>query len=82
MEIDPKLFDYDSFTTQSTGSINEGEESKIITTYFDRYEIKIRVSPKNEFKEIVEIKFNKNFLSQKQRIGMQSYIDVDTFYRE
>jgi len=82
METDPKLFKYDSFIAQSTGRISESEDYKILTTTFDRYDIKIKVSPRNEFIEVLEVKINKDFLSQKQRMGVQSYLDVDKYYRE
>jgi hypothetical protein len=82
METDPKLFKYDSFIAQSTGRISEGEDYKILTTTFDRYDIKIKVSLENEFIEVLEVKINKDFLSQKQRMGTQSYLDVEKYYRE
>lgn len=82
METDPKLFKYDSLTAQSTGHTSESEDYKILTTIFDRYDIIIKVSPRNEFIEVLEVKINKDFLSQKQRMGVQSYLDVDKYYRE
>lgn len=82
METDRKLFKYDSFIAQSTGKRSESEDYRILTTTFDRYDIKIKVSPENEFIEVLEVKINKDFLSQKQRMGVQSYLDVDKYYRE
>lgn len=82
METDPKLFKYDSLTAQSTGHTSEREDYKTLTTTFDRYDIIIKVSPRNEFIGVLEVKINKDFLSQKQRMGLQSYIDVDKYYRE
>lgn len=82
MEIDPKLFNYQNFTAQSTGSMSESQDYEILTKTFDKYEIKIKVSLKKEFLEILEVRINKDFLSQKQKLGAQSYIDVDKYYRE
>ena len=82
MEIDDKPYGYDSFTKQATGSLNKGEEYKIISYTFDMYEIKVKVSPRNEFLGIVEVEVNKDFLSYKQKLSRQSYLDVSKYYRE
>lgn len=82
MEIDPKIFNYQNFTAQSTGSVSEGQDYEILTVTFDKYEIKIKVSPKKEFLEILEVRVNQDFLSQRQKLGAQSYVDVDKYYRE
>lgn len=82
MELDTREYGYSDFTRQATGSVGEGEDYKIISYPFDKYEIKIKVSPRNEFIEIMEVKVNKDFLSHKQRIGIQTHLDVDEYYRE
>ncbi len=82
MELDTSEYGYGSFAKQATGSIGEGEDYKIISYPFDKYEIKIKLTPSNELIEIVEVSINKDFLSHRQRIGIQTHIDVDAFYRE
>ena len=82
MEVEPKEYNYDTFVKQATGSVGEHENYKIISYHFDRYEIKIKVSPSNEFLEVTEVKLNKDFLSHMQRLGIQTYVDVDKFYQE
>lgn len=82
MEIDEKTYEYDSFIRQATGSMSRSEEYRIIPYTFDIYEIKVKVSPNNEFLGIVEVKVNKDFLSHKQRLSKQSYLDVSDYYRE
>jgi len=59
MEINPKTYGYDSFVRQATGSTDEIGEYKIIS--FDIYEITVKLSPRNEFLGIVEVKLNKDF---------------------
>jgi len=82
MEIDEKTYEYDSFIKQATGNIISSEDYRIIPYSFDIYEIKVKVSPNNEFLGIVEVKVNKDFLSYKQRLSKQSYLDVSDYYRE
>jgi len=82
MELDTKEYGYGSFIKQATGSAGEGEDYKIIPYPFDKYEIKVKVSPSNQFMGIIEVKINKDFLSHKQRMGIQTSLDVDEFYRE
>jgi hypothetical protein len=66
----------------STGSSDELEGYKIVTYSFDKYEIKLKLTLSNEFKEIIEVKINKDFLSYKQKVTPSGYHDVDQFYRE
>ena len=82
MEIDEKKYGYDSFTKQATGSLSQSEDYRIIPYVCDIYEIKVKVGPSNEFLGIVEVKVNKEFLSHKQRLSKQSYLDVGDYYRE
>ncbi len=67
---------------EGTGNHNHHEEYKIISYPFDKYEIKVKLSPTNEFVGITEIKINKDFLSFKQRITSSDVHDIDEFYRE
>ncbi|MFA5055242.1 MAG: hypothetical protein WC562_03590 [Dehalococcoidia bacterium] len=80
METETKNFDYDSFTQDATGSSKQ--DYKIISFPFEKYEIKVKVSPSNEFIEITEVTVNKDFLSHKQRLNIRQSIDVDKYYRE
>lgn len=77
--MDPKYL-----KNHGTGSHDEYEDTeyKIITYPFGRYEIKVKLSPKNEFIEIIEVKFNKDFLSYKQKLLRKKIHDVDEFYPE
>jgi hypothetical protein len=80
MELNAGEYGYSDFARQATGS--GGEDYRIISYPFDKYEIKVRLSPRNEFVGIVEVKVNKDFLSHQQRIGIQTHLDVDKYYRE
>lgn len=82
MEIDEKTYGYDSFIKQATGSLSKGEEYRIISYPFDKYEIKVKISSSNEFLGIVEVGVNKDFVSQKQKMSIKGYHDVDQFYVE
>ena len=70
---------------EGTGShygIDELEGYKTITYPFEQYQIKIKLTPSNEFVGITEVKLNKDFLSHKQRIDTYSSHDVEEFYQE
>lgn len=82
MELESKQYDYDSLTSQGTGSLGEIKDYRIISCPFGRYEIKIKVTPNNEFIEIVEVGINKDFLTQQQKVSLQGFHDVDEFYVE
>jgi len=82
MELESKQYDYDSLISQGTGSLGEIKDYRIISYPFDRYEIKIKVSPNNEFMGIIEVGINKDFLTQKQKMSLQGFHDVDKFYVE
>ncbi len=77
-----KIEDYGYFQKKGTGSHEDFEDYKIISYPFDKYQIKVKLTPSNEFIEIMEVKINKEFLSHKQKITSKGYIDVDDFYRE
>jgi len=49
---------------------------------FDQYEIKVRLSPNNEFIAITEVKVKKDFMSYKEKISTKGYHDVEAFYPE
>ena len=82
MELDEKKYDYETFKKHGTGSQENFEEYKIVECVFDRYLIKVKLTPKNEFMGIVEIKVNKDFLSHEQKITPKGFHDIDEFYKE
>ena len=82
MDLSTNEFDYNNIRKKGTGSHDLFEDYKIIKYPFDKYQIKIKLTPNNEFIGIIEIKINKEFLSHKQKIVSKGYIDVDEFYRE
>jgi hypothetical protein len=57
------------------------EPVQIVPFLFDRYEIMVKVTPSGQFLGISEIRVNRDFLSQAQRLGATSHQDVDEFYR-
>ena len=84
MDLDIEKHNYSSSKNQGTGSHDksEDEDYKIIRYPFDKYQIKIKLTPTNEFIGIIEVKINKEFLSHKQKIASKGYHDVDEFYPE
>lgn len=67
---------------KGTGSPDFPIEYKDVVYPFDKYEIKVRLTPNNEFIGIVEVKINKDFVSYKQRLAKKGFHDVEKFYRE
>jgi hypothetical protein len=82
VELDMREYDYGSFTKEATGGIGEGEDYKIISCPFGKYEVKVKLSRSNEFIEIVEVGINKDFLTQRQKISLHGFHDVERFYVE
>jgi hypothetical protein len=82
MDLYENEYDYDTLKDQGTGSHAESNDYKIIVYPFDRFHIKIKLTPSNEFIGIVEVGINKDFLSYKQKIASSGEHDVDEFYRE
>ena len=82
MDLRRNVFDYKEFKEEGTGSHDVSKNYKTIIYPFDKYQIKIKVTPNNEFIGITEVKINKDFLSYKQKIALKGYHDVDEYYRE
>lgn len=81
----PVNIEYQELRNQGTGSHDLQADSKIVEVPFDKYIIKIRLSPKNEFLGIEEVIVNKDFLSFSQKYSVLSasgYHDVDDYYQE
>ena len=72
----------DLFKNQGTGSHEDVRDYKIITYPFDKYQIKVKLTPDNKFIDIIEVQINKDFLSYKQKITPLGFHDVEEFYRE
>ena len=72
--------DYDKLKKQGTVSQGKIKDDKIIVFPFGKYQIKIKLTPTNEFIEVVEVKINKEFLSHKQKIASRRHTDVDEYY--
>ncbi|MBL7075547.1 hypothetical protein ISS37_09960 [candidate division KSB1 bacterium] len=82
MDLQEIDYDYNKLKNQGTGSHGEPDDYNIIVYPFDKYQIKIKLTPNNEFLGIIEVGVNKEFLSYKQKIASKGYHDVDEFYRE
>jgi len=80
--LSDKDFDYNKLKNKGTGSHEVPKDYKIIDCPFDRYLVTIKLTPDNEFVEIVEVKVNKDFLSYKQKMPPKGFHDVEEFYRE
>jgi len=74
---------YKRFENRGTGGQRAvPKEFKTIVYPFDKYLIKIKLTPSNEFIEILEVKVKKDFLSYKQKMISKGFHDVDEFYKE
>ncbi|MGC1119621.1 MAG: hypothetical protein WBA22_00885 [Candidatus Methanofastidiosia archaeon] len=82
MDLDADEFGYDTLKDNGTGSHAKFDDYRIIVYPFGRYQIKVKVTPANEFIGIVEVGANRDFLSYKQRIASSGGHDVDEFYSE
>lgn len=82
MDLNEKKYDYDTIKKHGTGSEEKFEEYKFVEYPFDKYIIKVKLTPKNEFIGIVEIKVNKDFLSYEQNRTPKGFHDIDEFYKE
>jgi len=80
--MNPEDLDYSKIKNTGTGSHEKYEDYQIIPYNFDKYVVKVKLSLKNEFIGIVEIKLNKDFLSQQQKISASDYHDVEEFYQD
>lgn len=80
MPYDPNKINYQSFKTSGTGDHPELEEGKIAIIPFDKYEIKVLLSPSGELIEVLEIKIRKSFLSERAESSPKGFHDVSKFY--
>jgi hypothetical protein len=82
MDLQKNDYDYKNLKNRGTGSHGDIDDFKIIPYPFDKYQIKVKLTPTNEFIGIVEVGINKDFLSYKQKTTLRGFHDVDEFYRE
>lgn len=82
MELESKHYDYDDLTSQGTGSLGGISDYQIVSYLLGSYEIKIKLTPTNEFIEVVEVGINRDFLTHEQKVGLRGFHDVDKFYIE
>lgn len=82
MSSDATGHEYDYPTEQGTGSHGESEDYKIINYPFEKYEIKVKLTSRNEFVAITEVRINKEFMSHKQKMSSEGFGDLSEFYEE
>ena len=82
MEPETQEYGYNNIKRVGTGTTVENQDYKVISYPFGKYEVKVKLSPKNEFVDIIEIGTRKEFISQKQKASLKGYHDVDRFYIE
>ena len=73
---------YDEFKKHSTGSHASDYDYKYITYRFDRYDIKIKLTPDNKFVSVEEVTVNREFLSNKEKASIKKYHEVDEYYKD
>lgn len=64
-----------------TGEMAE-QNFKVISVPFGNYVVKIRVTPRNEFIDIVEIGVSKSFLSLRKKLATRGTHNVSDLYEE
>lgn len=65
-----------------TGGSLSPKEFKEVVYPFEQYEVKLRLSPNNEFIAITEIRVKKDFVSYKEKISTKGFHDVESYYSE
>jgi hypothetical protein len=68
--------------TGSTATDPMSTTTRVVSYPFDKYEIKILVSPSNQFIGIQEVSLRKDFRSYEQRAAGNRVHEVDEFYKE
>lgn len=76
-------------TDQNEDVVNPADETgeafpsfKIVSCRFGSYIIKIRLTPTNEFVDIVEVSFDSDFRSIRQRNQIGGFHNVSDLYEE
>ena len=67
---------------EGTGNKEIFDQFKLIEYFFERYIVKIVLTPSNKFLGIIEVKVNKDFRSYEQKIRSQVYHDEDELYQD
>lgn len=70
------------FGEEATGSEENIKKVKEIRVPFDKYIVKVGLSPTNEFLGITEIEINKDFRSEREKMKSKPFYDVDEYYEE
>ncbi len=70
------------FGEEVTGSEENIKKVKEIRVPFDKYIIKVGLSPTNEFLGITEIEISKDFRSEREKMKSKPFYDVDKYYEE
>ena len=65
-----------------TGGSLSPKEFKEVVYPFRQYEVKLRLSPNNEFIAITEIRVKKDFMSYIEKISPKGFHDVESYYSE
>jgi hypothetical protein len=79
-----EMIDFETFRNQGTGG-KESSNQKIIDYPFDRFIIKVRISPTNEFLGIEGVSINKDFLFYTEKLkalSSKGYHDIDDYYEK
>lgn len=81
MENKNKIFSEEDLKNDDTGSHGKIEPYNIINYEFDKYEIKVKVTPDNKFIGIDEVGVRKDFRDIKKRMP-KDFHDIDDIYVE
>jgi len=79
---DDFILNYQKLARQGTGSAAGTADYKIIDYPFGRYQVRVVVTPTNEFVGILEIKLNQDFRTYREKIAGAGFHDVEEFYRD
>lgn len=82
VSISCEFSDKEFTSMEFSGTGIEFEEIREINYPFDKYIIKIGLSPTNQFLGITEIKLKKDFRKYEDKVSSEPFYDVDEFYPE
>jgi hypothetical protein len=74
------MTDPEDLLRQATGE--QATDDHDVTVPFDRYEITIRLGPRDEFKGILSVGVRTSFLSHKQKLKSRGQHDVADLYED
>jgi hypothetical protein len=79
---DLSQFSYHNLSKEGTGTAADVGENRIVDYPFGQYQIRVLVSPNNEFLGILEIGVSRDFRSTQAKIAGTGFHDVEAYYRE